>query len=117
MPLLLRQGTHQGTAKAGDNTEEISLLGSSTEHATLIVTDDALPVLGAPSTAIWSTRSPAPTNQVISSGDWTDNIAPDFFSLPRQLHHHPRRDLAQLTQGPDPAITGPSTISRSVRSR
>ena len=44
-PFCAKEPT-KGTAKAGDNTEEISLLGSSAEHAALIVTDDAGRQLG-----------------------------------------------------------------------
>ena len=87
----------KGTAKAGDNTEEISLSGSTTEHATLIVTDEAGRRLGYINGKL-VTRSPAPGRP----GDLRRRLDRQHRPrlLPprrRQIHHHPRRHLAELT--------------------
>ena len=68
-----------GSATAGNNTEEISLLGSTAEHATLVVTDDAGRRLGYVNGSLVNEIPGAHVDQVISGGDWTDNIAPSFF--------------------------------------
>ena len=99
----------KGTAKAGDNTEEISLQGSSTEHASLIVTDDAGRQLGYINGNLVNQIPGARVNQVISSGDWTDNIAPDFY-VPADVKYTISLDGTSLSS-PDSetlAITGPS---------
>jgi hypothetical protein len=107
-PFCAKEPT-KGTAKAGDNTEEISLAGSSTEHATLTVTDDAGRQLGYINGNLVNQIPGARVNQVISSGDWTDNIAPDFF-LPADVKYTITLDGTSLS-APDNetlAITGPS---------
>ena len=99
----------KGTAKAGDNTEEISLMGSSTEHATVVVTDDAGRRLGYIHGNLVNQIPGARVNQVISGGDWTDSIAPDFF-LPADVKYTITLDGTSLSS-PDNetlAITGPS---------
>ena len=107
-PFCAKEPT-KGTAKAGDNTEEITLPGSSTEHATLIVTDDAGRQLGYINGNLVNQIPGARVDQVISSGDWTDNIAPDFF-LPADVKYTITLDGTSLS-APDNetlAITGPS---------
>ena len=108
-PFCAKEPT-KGTAKAGDNTEEISLLGSDTDHATLLVTDDAGRHLGYINGKLVNQIPGAHVDQVISSGDWTDNIAPDFFvpadvsytitldgtSLSCTRHRDPRHHRPQL---------------------
>ncbi len=97
-----------GTAKAGNNTQEISLLGSDTEHATLVVTDDAGRRLGYIHGHLVNQIPGARVNQVIS-GDWTDSIAPDFF-VPADVKYTITIDGTSLS-APDTetlAITGPS---------
>ena len=84
-------------------------MGSSTEHATLIVTDDAGRQLGYINGNLVNQIPGARVNQVISSGDWTDNIAPDFF-LPADVKYTISLDGTSLSS-PDNetlAITGPS---------
>jgi hypothetical protein len=107
-PFCAKEPT-KGTAKVGDNTEEITLLGSTTEHATVIVTDDAGRRLGYINGNLVNQIPGARVNQVISSGDWTDNIAPDFF-LPADVKYTITLDGTSLS-APDNetlAITGPS---------
>jgi hypothetical protein len=78
-PFCAKEPT-SGTAKAGDNTEEISLQGgATTEHADLVVSDDAGQQLGYINGNLVNQIPGARVDQVISSGDWTDNLAPDFF--------------------------------------
>jgi hypothetical protein len=99
----------KGTDKAGDNTEEISLMGSDTEHAALVVTDDAGRRLGYINGELVNQIPGARVHQVISGGDWTDNIAPDFF-VPADVKYTVTIDGTTLT-APDTetlAITGPS---------
>ena len=99
----------QGTAKAGDNTEEISLSGSSTEHATLIVTDEAGRRVGYINGKLVTEIPGARVDPVISGADWTDNIAPDFF-LPADVKYTITLDGTSLSS-PDNetlAISGPS---------
>ncbi len=84
-------------------------MGSSTEHATLIVTDDAGRRLGYINGNLVNQIPGAHVNQVISGGDWTDNIAPDFF-LPADVNYTITLDGTSLSS-PDNetlAITGPS---------
>ena len=116
-PFCAKQPTN-GSAKAGNNTEEISLLGSTTEHATLVVTDDAGRRLGYINGSLVNEIPGAHVNQVISAGDWTDNIAPSFF-VPADVRysHHPRRRLPARTPTPRPwPSPGPATTCRSTRS-
>ncbi len=97
-----------GTAKAGDNTEEITLTGDTTEHATLVVTDDAGRQLGYINGNLVNQIPGAQVDQVIS-GDWTDSIAPDFF-VPADVKYTLTVDGTGL-RAPDNetlAITGPS---------
>ena len=99
----------KSTAKAGDNTEEISLQGSSSEHATFIVTDGAGRQLGYINGNLVNQIPGARVEQVISGGDWTDNIAPDFF-LPADVKYTITLDGTSLSS-PDNeglAIIGPS---------
>ncbi len=99
----------KSSAKVGSNTEEISLSGSTTEHATLVVTDDAGRRLGYINGSLVNQIPGAHVNQVISAGDWTDNIAPNFF-LPADVKYTITLDGAPLS-APDTetlAITGPS---------
>jgi hypothetical protein len=99
----------KGTSKAGDNTEEITLTGDSTEHATLIVTDDAGRKLGYINGNLVNQIPGARVDQTISDDDWTDNIAPDFF-LPADVKYTITIDGTGLSS-PDNetlAITGPS---------
>jgi hypothetical protein len=103
------QEPSKGTAKAGDNTEEVSLMGSSTEHAAVIVTDEAGRQLGYINGHLVNQIPGARVDQVISSGDWTDSIAPDFF-LPADVKYTIALDGTSL-KAPDKetlAITGPS---------
>jgi hypothetical protein len=106
-PFCAKQPT-TGTAKAGDNTEEISLMGSNTEHATLVVSDDAGRRLGYIHGSLVNQIPGARVNQVIS-GDWSDNIAPDFF-VPADVKYTITLDGTSLST-PDTetlAVTGPS---------
>jgi hypothetical protein len=98
-----------GSTKAGNNSEEISLMGSDTEHATLVVTDDAGRRLGYINGNLVNEIPGAQVNRVISTGDWTDNIAPDFF-VPADVKYTITIDGTSLGK-PDTetvAITGPS---------
>ena len=98
-----------GTSKAGDNTEEISLMGSDTEHATLLVTDDAGRQLGYVKGNLVNQIPGAHVDRVISAGDWTDNIAPDFY-VPADVKYTISIDGTSLSS-PDTetlALTGPS---------
>jgi hypothetical protein len=107
-PFCAKEPT-KGTAKAGDNTEEVSLMGSDTEHATLVVTDDAGRRLGYINGNLVNQIPGAHVNQVISAGDWTDNIAPDFF-VPADVKYTITIDGTSMS-APDTetlAITGPS---------
>ncbi len=107
-PFCAKQPT-TGTAKAGDNTEEISLMGSTTEHASFVVTDDAGHRLGYINGNLVNQIPGARVEQVISGGDWTDNIAPDFF-VPADVKYTVTLDGTGL-RTPDAetlAITGPS---------
>jgi hypothetical protein len=107
-PFCAKQPT-KGTAKDGDNTEEITLMGSNTEHATLIVTDDAGHQLGYINGTLVNQIPGARIDQVISSGDWTDNIAPDFF-LPADVKYTITIDGTSLSSADTEtlAINGPS---------
>jgi hypothetical protein len=67
------------TAKDGDNTEQISLLGSDTNHANLIVTDDAGHRLGYVDGKLVNEIPGAHIDEVSSNDDWTNSITPDFF--------------------------------------
>ena len=99
----------KGSAKVGDNTEEISLTGSTAEHATLVVTDDAGQRLGYINGNLVNQIPGARVNQVISAGDWADSIAPDFF-VPADVRYTVSLDGTSLST-PDSetlAITGPS---------
>jgi hypothetical protein len=96
------------SAKAGNNTAEISLMGSDTEHATFVVTDDAGRRLGYINGNLVNQIPGARAEQVIS-GDWTDNIAPDFF-VPADVKYTVTLDGTSLST-PDTetlAVTGPS---------
>ena len=98
----------KGTAKVGDNTEEISLQGSSSEHATLIVTDPAGRRLGYINGSLVNQIPGARVEQVIS-GDWTDNMAADLF-VPADVKYTITVDGTSLSS-PDNetlAILGPS---------
>ena len=76
--------------RRGHNTEEISLLGGDTNHANLVVTDDAGHQLGYVKGKLVQEIPGGQVDQVISNGDWTDKIAPDFF-VPADVRytHHP----------------------------
>lgn len=99
----------KATAKAGDNTEEITLVGgSNTEHATLVVTDDAGRQLGYINGRLVNKIPGAHADPVIS-GDWTDNAAADYF-LPADVQYTLSLDGTGLN-APDTetlAISGPS---------
>ena len=99
----------KGTSKAGDNTEEITLAGSPTEHASVVVTDDAGHRLGYINGNLVNQIPGARLNHVISAGDWTDNMAPDFF-VPADVRYTITLDGTSLS-APDNetlAIVGPS---------
>ncbi len=98
-----------GSAKTGDNTEEISLLGSSTEHANLLITDEAGHQLGYINGTLVNQIPGARVDQVISNDDWTDNMAPDFF-LPADVKYTLTIDGTALTVADNEtlAISGPS---------
>jgi hypothetical protein len=77
-PFCAKEPT-SGTTRVGDNTEEISLEGGATEHASVVVTDDAAQRLGYINGNLLNQIPGARVDQVISAGDWTDNLAPNFF--------------------------------------
>jgi hypothetical protein len=99
----------KGTSKAGDNTEEITLTGSTAEHATLVLADDAGRRLGYVNGNLVNQIPGARLNRVISAGDWTDHISPDFF-VPADVRYTVTLDGRSL-RTPDNetlASTGPS---------
>jgi hypothetical protein len=61
------------------NTEEISLLGGATNHANLIVTDDAGHRLGYINGTLVDEIPGARVDRLISNQDWTDQLTPNFF--------------------------------------
>ncbi len=98
-----------GTAKTGNNTEQISLLGSTTEHANVVVSDDAGHQLGYLNGTLVNQIPGARVEQLISNDDWTDNIAPNFF-VPADAKYTITLDGSSLT-APDTetlAVSGPS---------
>ena len=91
-----------GSAKAGNNTEEISLLGSTTEHATLVVTDDAGRRLGYINGSLVNEIPGAHVDQVISAG-LDGQHRPELLRASRcQIRHHPRRNLPERARHRDP---------------
>jgi hypothetical protein len=99
----------KGTSKAGNNTEEISLTGSTAEHASVVVADDAGRRLGYINGNLVNQIPGARVNRVISAGDWTDNMAPDFF-VPADVRYTISLDGSSLRTADNEtlAITGPS---------
>jgi hypothetical protein len=97
------------TAKDGNNTEQISLLGSDTNHANLTVTDDAGRGLGVIDGSLVNGIPGARVDEVSSNDDWTNKITPDFF-VPADNTYTIKIDGSGLT-APDTetlALTGPS---------
>jgi hypothetical protein len=97
------------TAKDGNNTEQISLLGSDTNHANLTVTDDAGHRLGYVDGELVNQIPGAHVDQVSSNDDWTNSITPIFF-VPADNTYTIKVDGSNLS-APDTetlALTGPS---------
>jgi hypothetical protein len=97
------------SGKDGDNMEEVTLEGGDTNHADLIVTDDAGHRLGYVDGKLVNEIPGAHADEVISNEDWTNNITPDFF-VPADNTYTLKIDGSQL-QAADTetlAITGPS---------
>jgi hypothetical protein len=67
------------TAGAKANDEEISLLGSDTASAQLLITDDAGRRLGYINGSLVNDIPGAHVDQVLSNQDWQDHIEPDFY--------------------------------------
>jgi hypothetical protein len=91
------------------NTQEISLLGGTTNHANLIVTDDAGRRLGYINGTLVDEIPGAHVDQLIANPDWTDNLAPDFF-VPADARYTITIDGTALTASDTEAvgIIGPS---------
>ena len=70
-------------------------MGSDTEHATLLVTDDAGRQLGYINGNLVNQIPGAHVDRVISAGDWTDNIAPNFY-VPADVKYTVSLDGASL---------------------
>jgi hypothetical protein len=107
-PFCATQPT-KATAMAGDNTEEISLLGGTTNHANLVISDAAGHQLGYVNRTLVNQIPGAHVDQVTSNQDWTNKAAPDFF-VPADVTYTIKIDASTLT-APDTqtlAITGPS---------
>jgi hypothetical protein len=97
------------TGKAGDNTEEITLLGSDSNHANLVVSDDAGHQLGYINGKLVNQIPGAHVDEVTSNDDWVNNITPDFF-VPADVTYTIKIDASKLS-APDTetfAINGPS---------
>jgi hypothetical protein len=91
------------------NAEEIHLEGSDTNHANLIVTDDAGHRLGYVNGRLVNEIRGAHVDQLISNQDWRNNVAPNFF-VPADVRYTITVDGTALTN-PDTetvAIIGPS---------
>jgi hypothetical protein len=99
----------KASGQAGNNMEEITLLGSDTNHANLVVTDDAGHRLGYVNGTLVNEIPGAHVDEVISNQDWANNITPDFF-VPADNTYTIKIDATGLSS-PDTeslAITGPS---------
>ena len=92
-----------GTSKAGDNTEEISLMGSDTEHATLLVTDDAGRQLGYVKGNLVN-QIPGARCRPGDLGRGLDRQhRPGFLRARRcQIHHLYRRNFTEQPRHRDP---------------
>jgi hypothetical protein len=108
-PFCAKVPTHPSSSKAGPNSEEIYLHGSDTNHANLIVTDDAGHRLGYVNGALVNEIRGARVDQLISNQDWKENLAPEFF-VPADVRYTITVDGTALTN-PDTetvGILGPS---------
>jgi hypothetical protein len=96
-------------AKVGNNLAEITLLGSDTHHANLVISDDAGHQLGYVNGKLVNQIPGAQVDRVTSNQDWTENITPDFF-VPADVTYTLKMDGQALT-APDTetlAVIGPS---------
>jgi hypothetical protein len=93
----------------GNNLEEITLLGSDTNRANLIISDDAGHQLGYLNGKLVNEIPGAQVDQVTSNQDWTDHITPDFF-VPANVTYTVKIDAGALTVADTEtlAVTGPS---------
>ncbi len=107
-PFCAKEPTTTG-AKVGDNLEEITLLGSDTNHANLIVSDGAGHQLGYMDGKLVNQIPGAQVDRVTSNQDWTNKIAPDFF-VPADVTYTLKIDGRALTAADTEtlAVTGPS---------
>ncbi len=107
-PFCAKEPTTTG-AKVGDNLEEITLMGSDTNRANLIVSDNAGHQLGYLNGKLVNEIPGAQVDQVTSNQDWTDHITPDFF-VPANATYTVKIDAGALTVADTEtlAIIGPS---------
>ncbi len=88
------------SAKAGDNMQVITLLGSDTNHADVIVTDDAGHRLGYVDGTLVNEIPGARVDNVISNQDWINNITPGVSDNDADYSF----DLAGIIDQPDSTI-------------
>jgi hypothetical protein len=96
-------------APGSKSTEEIYLAGSPTNHADLVVTDDAGHRLGYINGALVDEIRGAHVEQLASNQDWTNRVAPHFF-VPADARYTISIDGTKLTNADTETvgIIGPS---------
>ena len=108
-PFCAKVPSTVSSSGGGSNAEEITLQGGDTNHANVVVTDDAGHRLGHVGGKLVQEIRGGRAEQLISNDDWTDRIEPDFF-VPADARYRITLDGAAL-KSPDTEtlrVIGPS---------